>query len=99
VAGQAKTRLACLEQVVGSRAVGAVAGRAVFRHGRVLPDPGSRVILVTARAEFRGAAQLGSAIVVWRVAVRAREHPFPDRMVRGQGELGSHIRVAADAQR
>jgi hypothetical protein len=56
------------------------------------------MILVTARAEFGGAAQLGAAIVVWRVAIRAREHPFADRMVRREGELGRHVQMAADAQ-
>ena len=98
MARKANDRLHRLEQIGRHRAVGSVAGHAVFHHRRVLVDPGAHVILVAFGAHLIAGAMSNPGIFVGVVAARTRHPPLSYRVVRGIIELRRNIPVAFDAK-
>ena len=98
MAAETQNRLRGREQIPGRRAVRVMTEGAVLDHGRMLVDPGTGDVLVTARALRVGIAEGHTPVLVGIVAVEAAHHPFAYRVVGRVVQRGRDIPMALDAQ-
>ena len=89
-----RSRLACAKQIVGGRAVGNVAVAAIFENGRVIVDPWARLRLMALRALFGLRAEPCLLGRMGRMAIYAAQHSLTYRVMGGEVEPGSNLRVA-----
>lgn len=98
VARQTECRLRSFKQILPNGPVGIVAGHAVFDGGRVFENPRAHQILVTARASLVAITTGDARILVWVVARKAAQRPFPHWVMGGHVLSGCDVSMTGNTK-